>query len=176
MDGARTGSFDIIGSLFYDASLEQYLTYADPFYETDIKFVVPAGSDFAYTTLDDLKPYSVAVGDGFLYEDNFDKNSDLNKLVVTTTLQGIQMVAHGRADLTLDSVDVVNYAIHQEDPGLADKVSFAPGVLTTQNIHMAVRNNLDGKDQLISKFNQILSEMRQDGSLDEMLKKHKSSS
>lgn len=172
IDGASSGQFDIIGSLFFDQSLEEYLTYGDAFYRTDVQLVQPRGGMHQFTTVDALRPYSIAVGDGFLYQDEFDRADYLRKTVVTTTLQAVQMVAHGRADLTLDSVDVVNYAIRTEDPALADLVEFAPGVLASQGIHMAVRNDLPNRDQVVADFNATLADMRADGSLADILVVH----
>ncbi len=172
MNGATSGQYDAIGSLFFDPELENYLTYADPFYETDVRLVQRAGSDHAFTSVEALRPFSFAVGDGFLYQDEFDRADYLNKVVVTTTLQAVQMVAHARVDLTLDSVDVVNHAVRSDDPSLRGLVEFAPGVLATQGIHMAVRNNLPNRDQVIQDFNTTLAEMRADGSLAKILEKH----
>ncbi len=172
MSGAREGQYDVIGSLFYDPSLEENLTYSAPFYATNIRLVRKTGSDISYSTVAALQPYSIAVGDGFLYQTEFDHADDLNKVVVTTSLQAIQMVAFGRTDLTLDSVDVVNYALRAEDPSLQDQVEFAPGVLAAQNIHMAVRNDLPDRDKVIADFNKTLMDMRRDGSLATLLYQH----
>lgn len=91
---------------------------------------------------------------------------------MTTTLQGMRMLAAGRVDLTLDSVDVVNYALRNDDPGLAEKIEFVPGVLVSQNIHMAVGNSVAVRDRIISDFNRIFGETREDSSLAELLRAH----
>lgn len=172
MDGARRNEFDVVGSLFFDSELEAVLAYSEPFYATDVRLVQQIGDKHTFTTVSDLRPYSIAVGDGFLYEDEFDRADYLNKVVVTTTLQAMQMVAFGRADLTLDSVDVINYAMRRLDPSLADQLEFVPGTLTSQNIHMGLRQDFPNRDQVLSDFNGALEEMRADGSLDALLERH----
>ncbi|MEM6387845.1 MAG: transporter substrate-binding domain-containing protein [Pseudomonadota bacterium] len=173
MDGAREGEYDIVGSLFFDPDIAEYMTYGDPFYRTSIKFVQQTGSTHTVHTLAALKPYSIAVGDGFLYESKFDRATDLNKVLVTTTLQGVQMVAAGRVDLTLDSEEVVEFALQNEAPEIADAVEIMPHVLAQHDIHMAVRNTLPNKDKVISDFNRVLAEMKADGRLDALLSKHR---
>ncbi|WP_415403292.1 substrate-binding periplasmic protein [Tateyamaria sp. SN3-11] len=172
MDGARNGQFDIVGSLFADAELAQFLSYGDPFYTTEVQLVQPVGGTHRFTAVEDLRPYSIAVGDGFLYQDEFDSARYLNKVVVTTTMQAVQMVAHGRVDLTLDSVDVVRHIITQLDPSLAERVTFAPGILASQGLHMAVRTDLEDSAQIVADFNETLAKMQADGSLDVLLSKH----
>jgi polar amino acid transport system substrate-binding protein len=172
MEGAESGDYDVIGSLFYDKALESHLTYAEPFFHTDVQLVRRTGSAHEFTTIDALKGYSIAVGDGFLYAPDFDHASGLNKLVVTTTLQGLRMVAFDRADLTLDSVDVVKHAMQVEDPSLSDKIEVAPGVLASQGIHMAVRTDMPQSAQLVAAFNRTLEQMKQDGTLAALLDKH----
>lgn len=175
MHGARTGTgnFDIVGSLFFDPELTELMTYSQPYVETDVRFVRRVGADVEFSGLDSLRPYSIAVGDGFLYEDKFDRASFLNKIVVTTALQGVQLVAAGRADLTLDSIDVVNYAVSVQDASLQGKVELIEGVLATHGVHMAVMRNVPNGAQIIADFNRALRDMRADGSLDHLIAKHR---
>lgn len=173
MDGARQGEFDVVGSLFYDPEIEQFMTYGDAYFETEVKFVRRKGRNLDYTTLDALRPHSIAVGDGFLYADDFDHADYLNKVVVTTALQGVRMVAFDRADLTLDSAEVIEHAIRSEDPGLLERVEFVDTPLAKRDVRMAVRNNFPGKGKLVADFNRTLKEMRTDGSLDALLAQHR---
>ncbi|WP_415922759.1 substrate-binding periplasmic protein [Tateyamaria sp. SN6-1] len=172
MGDIKIGRFQIIGSLFRDPELEDALLYADPFYVTDIQLVQRRGAGHSFTTVEALRPFAIAVGDGFLYEDEFDHADYLKKIVVTTTLQAIRMVAVGRADLTLDSVDVIRHAITHQDPSLRTQVSFAPGVLQQQSIHMAIRRDVEGAAQIVADFNATLAAMRADGRLDRLLERH----
>ncbi len=172
MGDADIGQFDIIGSLFADPELEEYLIYSDPFFLTEVRLVQPVGETYAFTTVADLRPFSIAVGDGFLYEDEFDRATYLEKHVVTTTLQAIQMVAAGRVDLTLDSVDVVRHTITHDDPNLKDRVTFADGVLARQDIHMAIRRDVEGSQEIVDAFNATLAKMRRDGRLETLLMRH----
>ena len=172
MDGARKGTFDIVGSLFLSEDMKEHMSYSAPYYTTAVKFLRKTGATHDYTTLNALKPYSIAVGDGFLYSEEFDQADYLNKIIVTTTLQCVQMVAHGRADLTLDSEEVVRYALEKEDPSLAGKVEFLPKVLDRRTIHMAVRNDLPMRDKIIGDFNRVLDEMRRDGSYQRIIARH----
>ncbi|MEO0400766.1 MAG: transporter substrate-binding domain-containing protein [Pseudomonadota bacterium] len=172
MSGARSGEFDVIGSLFEDADMKKFVSYGDPFFSTDVRLVQPAGGTHRFTSVAALRPFSIAVGDGFVYQDEFDRADYLNKIVVTTALQAIKMVAFGRADLTLDSADVVRHAIQNDDPTLSARVEFAPGVLVSQNIHMAVNSALPDSADIVADFNRVLAEMKADGSLDALLAVH----
>ena len=172
MSGAQTGEYDIVGSLFFDPELNSVIAYSDPFFTTEIRFVRATGSSATYSDLPSLAPYSIAVGIGFLYEDEFDRDESLRKVDVTTTLQGLRMVASGRVDLTLDSEHVVQYSIENEDPNLRDRLEFVGPAIATRNIHMGVSRSLPNYEQIIADFNRALAEMREDGALDALLKKH----
>lgn len=172
MDGAAKGRYDVIGSLFLTDDMKAHVTYGDAYYTTKVKFLRKVGNAQEFETLQGLSPYSIAVGDGFLYSDSFDQADYLNKLVVTTTLQTVRMVAHGRADLTLDSVEVIQYALENDAPELKSQVEFLPRPLASRSIHMAVRNDLPGRDEIIADFNRTLEEMRRDGSYQRLLDRH----
>lgn len=175
MHGVHSGAadFDIVGSLFFDEELTGLMTYSDPYVETEVKFVRRVGGEAVFDGLESLDPYAIAVGDGFLYEDGFDRADHLNKIVVTTALQGVQLVAAGRADLTLDSVDVINYAVSKQDLSLEGKVEILDSVLATHGVHMAVMGNVPNKDRIVADFNRALRKMRGDGSLDRLVAKHR---
>ena len=169
---AKSGKPNLVGSLFLDPEMEQHLAYADPYFVTSVKFLRKSGGTAAWSDLTSLEPYSIAVGAGFLYEENFDRAETLNKVEVTTTLQGVRMVAHGRVDLTLDSEHVIGHAIRTEDPALADQVEFLDPPLTVQHIHVAVPRTLENHEQIVADFNRVLAEMQADGSLAKLLEKH----
>lgn len=173
MNGSRNDEYDVIGSLFFDDEIAAYMTYGDPFFQTNVKFVQRTGTSHDVSSLAALRPYSIAVGDGFLYEEGFDNATDLNKVVVTTTLQAVQMVAYDRVDLTLDSEEVIRYTLAQDTPELADRIEILSHVLAQHDVHMAVRNSLPHKAQVVADFNRVLSEMMADGSLDALLQKHR---
>jgi len=169
LSGVQHGEYDIVGNLFFDAELAQNLQYAEPYFETTVQFLRHSGTNIAIAELDDLTPYSVAVGEGYLYSDSFDSAENIEKVTVTTVEQGVRMVAAGRLDLTLDSADVLRYVTRELDPSLEPQVEILPYVLATQHIHMAVRRDLEDADQVIADFNSTLAMMRDDGSLEAIL-------
>ncbi len=173
MHGSKNGEFDIIGSLFYSEELLPYMDYSDSYYDTDIVFVKKKGSNISYKDLDSLRPYKIAVGDGFLYEPEFDQANYLNKVVATTTLQCIQLVAFGRADITLDSIDVLKYTIENDAKEVKSDLEYIPKKLTTQPLYMAVNNQLKNHKKIIDDFAKTLRLMKKDGSYHKLLKAHK---
>lgn len=170
--GAKSGEYDIVSSVFQDAEMQKYLRYSDPFYATEIRFVQRKGGDITFSSLNSLRSYRIAVGSGFLYDTEFDNADFLNKFEVTTTLQGLRMVASGRVDLTLDSTDVVRHSILRGDPGLMDKLEFLDPALSTRQIHIGVSLSRADHARIISDFNRTLKEMQADGSYDRLLEKH----
>lgn len=173
VEGVKTGDYDVIGNIFYLPELEESITFSQPFFESEVRFIQRRGSGYTFSDLNSLRPYSIAVGAGYFYEEGFDNAEYLNKREVTTVLQGIRMVAGGRVDLTLDSADVLQHLISTELPELADDLEILPTPLAVQHIHMAVRNDFESSEELLASFNSILAEMRADGSLSELFSKHR---
>ncbi|MGZ2259060.1 substrate-binding periplasmic protein [Roseobacter sp. A03A-229] len=172
VSGAKAGEYDVVTSLFLDAEMQQALTYSDPFFKTQVKFVRRKGAPIRFDGLESLTPHVIAVGTGFLYEPEFDKADFLNKFEVTTTLQGVQMVAAGRVDLTLDSTHVVAHSILTGDPDLLEQIEFIEPSLAEQEIHMAVSKHRPDHADIVAAFDAALSDMQADGSLAALLQKH----
>ncbi|MEL7464145.1 MAG: transporter substrate-binding domain-containing protein [Pseudomonadota bacterium] len=172
MDGARKGLFDVTTSLFADPDLAKFLNYGEPFMATSIRFVQRRGGTARVASLEELAAYDIAVGAGFLYEEEFDRAETLRKVEVTTTLQGLRMVASGRVDLTLDSEHVVNYGVRVEDPALEDQLEYLDPPLVQRFIHMAVSRQRPDHQKIVADFNAAMAEMREDGSLAAILRSH----
>ncbi|MBW4710420.1 transporter substrate-binding domain-containing protein [Roseobacter sp. YSTF-M11] len=171
--GAESGAYDVVTSLFEDPDMQKLMTYSEPFFETSVHFVQKSGNDIVFDGLESLRPYRIAVGTGFLYERNFDTADFLKKVEVTTTLQGVKMVAAERVDLTLDSAHVVRHSILMDDPDLLGQIELLDPALTTQRIHMAVSRSREDHARIAADFNAALEDMRADGSLAQLLEKHK---
>ena len=163
MHGAKNNEFDIVGSLFYSEDLLPFMEYSDPYYDTDIVFVKKKSSTITYTNLKELTPHRIAVGDGFLYSPAFDNANYLNKIIATTTLQCVQLVAHDRADITLDSIDVLNYTLDNEAKEIKNKLEYMTPKLSTQSLYMAVNNSLANRKKIIDDFSTTLNAMKLDG-------------
>lgn len=172
MHGANQGEFDIVGSLFYSEELIPHMAYSNPYFETEIKFIKAKGSNADFIDMESLKSQRIAVGDEFLYSPEFDNADNLNKIVATTTLQCVQMVAYGRADLTLDSIEVLKYTIANDAPELQDAIEYLPTPLDSQAMYMAVSRKTPKFEKVLKDFNSTLGEMRRDGSYDEIIQKH----
>lgn len=172
VSGAKSGDYDIVTSLFLDAEMQKSVFYSEPFFETQVQFVRQKDTAVTYDGLQSLQPYVIAVGAGFLYETEFDNADYLKKFEVTTTLQGLQMVAAGRVDLTLDSTHVVRHSMLLADDDLQEQLEFLEPALTKQQIHMAVSRLRPDHASIVADFNAALTDMRADGSLDALLEKH----
>jgi polar amino acid transport system substrate-binding protein len=173
LDGVKNGTYDVLGNIFYSTELAQQLAFSAPFFETEVRFMQRRGANLKFSDLDSLRPYEIAVGAGYLYESAFDAADYLQKTDVTEVIQGARMVASGRVDLTLDSIDVLEYIINTQAPEIGPQVEILPNRLTVRKLHMAVRLDLPERNQLISDFNRVLKQMREEGALDELLAKHR---
>lgn len=174
VSGGKSGEYDIITSLFLDPEMQGAFLYSDPFFDTQVKFISKKGAGARFDDITSLEGYSIAVGTGFLYAPEFDGADNLDKFEVTTTLQGVQMVAAGRIDLTLDSTHVIEHSIIMADPALRDQIEYLEPALAEQRIHMAVSKLRPDHESVVAAFNSALAEMQADGSLSALLKKHSS--
>ncbi|MBT0958742.1 transporter substrate-binding domain-containing protein [Alphaproteobacteria bacterium KMM 3653] len=172
LKSAQTGQIDVVGSLFNDPERAAYLLYSESYYSTPVHFVQKAGSGHVIAAPADIYPLSVAVGEGFLYEAAFDSDPQINRVVVTTTTQGLRMVAGGRVDLTLDSLDVIEYALAGGLSRLGPELEILPEPLARNDLFMAVRQDHPQAGEIVRDFNLVLDEMRGDGSFARLLAKH----
>lgn len=174
MDSKKTGEYTIVGSLFMDNEMARDFHYSQPYYDTQVVFLQQKDSSIIYKSLDQLQDKSIVVGDGFLYTEEFDQAINLNKVIVVDTVQGIRMVAFGRADLTLDSQEVIRYILANKTPEVRDQIKVLPNSLGSRGIRMAVSKKHPQHKKIVNDFNRELVKMKQDGTYLDILKMHNS--
>lgn len=170
--GMESGEFDVLGHVFREPTMDQLVAYTDAFHETEIRFMAQPNLEFTFQELSNLEPYTIAVGAGYLYEPAFDAADHLQKQEVTTTLQAMQMVAKGRVDLSLDSVEVIEYLLRNEAQALRGQIVLKDNSLARREILTGIRKNLPNRDAILAAYNAALAEMRADGTLERINARH----
>jgi len=173
LQGIERGTYDVIGSAFYDKKMEAFLHYSDSYYTTAIRVMRQRGSNVTYAQYEDFKQHSIAVGIGYQYSPRFDGDKTLRKVAVPTIWNCLQMLAAGRVDMALESVDVVRYLLNTPaGKELAGKIEFIGPPMGESNIYMGVSKTRADAHVIVDSFNAALATMRADGSYDRLLAQH----
>ena len=85
------------------------------------------GSDFRYDGLDSLIGHPIALSRGYMYSDELNEDTRLEKGYSANFVQAAKMVIAGRVDLTLEDECTALFHLERELGHERDALRFVPG-------------------------------------------------
>lgn len=159
IEGLRAGRYDgILGSMAITEQREEVVDFSDPYYYSGPQLIVRKNSDIEGP--EDLTADSViGLVTGTTFEQDAEKLGVQVKLYEDDNQTLIELL-NGRVDGVLTDRIVGLNAISKLNNG--DELTLVGSTLRTETMGIAFR---DDDDELREQVNQILSEMREDGTL-----------
>lgn len=172
--GIEHGTYDVIAITYNDDELASHIYYGESYYSTPIRVLRKKGTQINYTQYDDFKGKSIATSIGYQYTPRFDADKSLNKIETLKTWNCLQMLAAGRVDLSLESVDVVNHLFQKSAEGKETfaQIEFIGPVIGESKIYMGVSKKRSDASIIINNFNEALAQMIIDGSYQKLVNEH----
>lgn len=172
MKNVRAGDVDVLIGAYYTKERDKYYRFSDPIFDIDIGFIALKPLNLThYNTLDDLKGYTIGIGDEWSYGEQFD-NADLKKETVISSTQNVKKLFRNRVDLIAMAIPVFHYERNMLKHNKNDEIVILSPLIASQPIYIMVGRNLEDGEQLIKDFNLGLKAIKADGTYDHLLKKH----
>lgn len=172
MRNVKTGNTDALLGAFYTEKRDKEYRVSDPIFEIDIGLIALKGLGIVqYDSLDDLKKYTIGVGDEWSYGEQFD-NADLNKETVISSTQNVKKLLSNRVDLITMAIPVFHYERNLLEHNKDDEIVVLSPLLASQPIYIMIGKSLEDGEQLIKDFNLGLKAIKADGTYNNILKKH----
>ena len=121
--------------------------------------------------LESLEPYTIGTNLGYANTKEFDEADFLNKEVAPSPTLNIRKLFRNRVDMVIGAFDVVRYQALKENMD-TNRMVFVQPPLQRNALYLLISRSVPDGDQLTEDFNRGLAEMQQDGTLDEILRKH----
>jgi len=168
--GIRNATFDGSAAMWHTEKRAEKLVFSEPYLENRLVLVGRKGSDVAAARMSDLSGKRVAAVGRYAYGDAItgavgvyfingrDDQDDLDKLLA------------GEVDYMLIDELVARYLLsYQRDEAVA-KLEIGTTPLARRTLHLAVRRDIPGADEIITAFNREIQGMFTDGTYGEILK------
>lgn len=165
LEGAKAGLYDGIVAIWYTDERNQTLHFSEPYLENPVYFVKKRGSPVEFTTLEDMTGYRIGAVSGFEYGERIEPlrgSMEYSNYVVQMLLD----VISGNVDLAIVERRVANHEMNRYMSNQADELEFIEPPAVVRELRMAVSRERDDHEQVIEDFNRVISEMREDGSID----------
>lgn len=169
---AKKGEYDGVLGAWYTEERTQFFIYTNPFLSTELVFFKRKGEPVAYTSLQDLKPYTIGVarysGPYELLKPELEENLD----IATSADLNIQKLMQERFDLLADEKLNVLYIINTQFPEWRDAIEILDPPLQINQLHVIISRHRTDAQVIVDAFNRGLKEIQEDGTFDGILKAH----
>lgn len=173
LEMAKRGKFEVLPSVWYSDERAKKLKFTDPIASNRIVFIKKKGDPFEFNGVESLTGKSVGIVQDYDYSEEFLNAENFERQRANSLKINLRKLLGGRVDLTLGDEFVAKYAMNKNMPDRADKVAYTEGALSEKKLHVTFSRTLDNVDSIVADFNEELEAMREDGTYDAILKRHK---
>lgn len=173
MESIKSGEIQGVLSTWEGQHDDQWLL-SEAYLHGRLRFVKPKDSDFQYVDQAQLKATDLKLG---VYSE-INYGPWLNNLDSYFQVEGrdycsqlFRDVANNNLDLALVDEWVATSEL-SNSPTIAEHLVLAPGDVAKTSIHLAINRQLSNAPVLVQGFNQMLQQMKQDGSYQQILENH----
>lgn len=167
------GQYDLLMGGYYTEERSRKYLYSDPFFEIKVGLVALKSLDIKdYSTLQDLKPYTIGISRGWANNIEFDAAEYLKKEPATNQILNVRKLFKHRIDMISISFEAFRYEVAAMAEHSIDDVTFIQPPLNISNLHLLAPLSTPSRALIISDFNQGLAEIKQDGTYEQILKEY----
>ncbi|MCG7495710.1 transporter substrate-binding domain-containing protein [Vibrio sp. Of7-15] len=173
MQNVKEGNTDVLLGAYYTEERNKIYRYSKPIFDIDIGLIALEELGIVqYDQLEDLKKYTIGVGDDWSYGEEFDSATYLNKDPVISSTQNVRKLFRNRVDMIAMAIPVFKYEYNQIRRNKKNKVVILKPLLASQPIYIMVGRSLPDGEKIIEDFNRGLDIIKKNGTYDHLLKKH----
>jgi len=169
--GLRNGSYDMING-WPTVKRVDYTLSSRPFLSNRMRWVQRRESNFRYDGLDSLVGHPIALSRGYMYSDELNEDTPLEKGYAANFVQAAKMVIAGRVDLTLEDERTALFHLERELGHERDALRFVPGEFRRVELSLVVRSDHPRLSDVIVTFNREIAAMVEDGSYAAIFVRH----
>lgn len=171
-EGAAVGVYDVVAAIWQNEERGEDLLFSNAYLLNDIVFLARRGILAEYRSLSDLSGFRIGVVREFAYDDAFDNSPDLYRIVNNHLIQNLLLLRQGRLDIIVGDKWSILSQISQFMPDDIGAFRMLSKPLARRALRLGVsRQNPKGKE-IIAAFDTAIQEMQNDGSYDEIVKRH----
>lgn len=172
VEGAKAGKYDGIYTLWYRDERTAWFAYSDPIPPaSETGFYKSREKDISFETFEDLKPYTIGVGRGYVRPPGFDEAS-LTTSLAKDDEENLRKLRKGRVDLALTDKIVAKYIIDTNMPDAISDLEWLPPALHVETNHFAISRKAKDFNMKLADFNRGLTALVADGTLQAIIAEH----
>ncbi len=170
--GTAVGVYDAVAAVWQNDQRSEDLLFSEPYLMNDIVLLARKGVLIDYANLSDLAGYRIGVVRGYAYEDAFDRSMNLNRVTNYYLIQNLLLLRKGKLEVIVGDKWSIFYQISRYMPDDLEEFRLLPKPLARRALRFGVSRQNPEAALIIDRFNQAIAGMKQDGSYEDIVRKH----
>ncbi|MCP4321673.1 MAG: transporter substrate-binding domain-containing protein [Psychromonas sp.] len=173
MQEVSIGKTDILMGAYYTEERDQTFFYSDAIYEITLGLIALKSLGVNnYKNLKELRPYTIGISRGWANSEEFDEADYLKKEGASNQILNVRKLFKKRVDMISISFGVFRYEVASTSNYKIEDVIFIKPPLNISPIYLITSRSNPNKESVMRAFNMGLTEIKQDGSYDKILRAH----
>ena len=170
----KKGNYDGLLGSYYNEERTEHFIYSDKVFENKDVFISKNKDLVLYKALSELKSYQIGSGRGYTYSDELKQNG-FNIIETNDDLHSLRMLLKDRVDLVLMSEVHFKYLLeHDLDLFAKQEELFVLNMpFRVHSLYCPILKKRENSEEIVARFNEALSEIKEDGTLDKILTRFK---
>jgi hypothetical protein len=157
---------------YYSEQVKSYAAFSDPIPAGALGFFKLRKSEISYTELADLIGYRIGIVRGYQNTAAFDNAAFLTKDYAENDLANFKKLAAGQIDLLVADKFVGMQLIKSHMPEMKNEINFLDIPLENRDLYLCISSKYLHGGALLKAFDEGLRQMKEDGTLDKILREH----
>lgn len=171
-EGAAVGVYDVVAAIWQSEERGRDLLFSGAYLMNDIVFMARRGVLVDYERLSDLRGLRIGVVREYAYEDAFDQDPELTRIVNDHLIQNLLLLRQGRVDMVVGDKWAILHQISQFIPDDVGSFRLLSKPLARRALRLGVSRQNPDAEKIVAAFDAAIQEMRKDGSYSEIVKRH----
>ena len=173
LKGSEVGFFDVIVTIWETQERKNNFLLSDPYFNNKLVFISLVDKAIEYENMSDLHGLTVATIDGYAYDNKFMRDKNIIKRPSQQLTRNLLLLMEKKVDLVLADQFLLAYTIKTFLLANANKFKIIEKPLTVRGLRIGVSKQNKNSAEIVKAFNKVISEMKADGSLDEIIKSYR---
>lgn len=170
--GVALGVYDVVVAVWETRARSEDLLFSEPYLLNDIVFLSRADLLVDFRDLADLIGYRIGVERDFAYDEAFDADSNLTKVVNDHLIQNLLLLRQGRIDMLVGDQWSILHQISEFMPADVAEFRMLSKPLTRRALRLGVSRQHPDAAEIVAAFDAAVESMRKDGTYQRLVAKH----
>lgn len=169
MKGIEEGAFQGSPALWKTEEREEKMIFSEPYLYNQLILVGRKGSDVSFENLNQVNG-RIGLVTGYSYDLDLEESSEREWVMNENDQANLLALLKGEIDYMLVDALLIAYLKSYQAEDARTHLEIGDVPMGVYGLHLAIRKDVEGADELIEKFNESIAEMQSDGTYNRILR------